>query len=157
METPAYRVSSIGYDVKFVSQLGVYNLVNFSASNIQFRLKPMIYLDLLLGSHSSVTFGATIASAAGVYAPLGNLPIALFFGVTPALQFYTTTSITEASAGTNTIRTEATSRALATNVLWSGKVGTSVLLPRNMTVDVTLNMDTSAKSLGLSAQMSIAL
>lgn len=157
LETPAYRVSSVRYDVKFVSQLGIYNLVDFSAANIQFKLKPMAYLDLLLGSHKSVTFGATIASSAGVYAPLGNLPIAIFFGVTPALQFYTTNSNTEASAGTNTIRTETASRALTTNVIWSGKFGASILLPKNMTLDITLDMDTSEKSLGLAAQMSVAL
>lgn len=35
--------------------------------------------------------------------------------------------------------------------------GTSILLPKNMTLDITLNMDTSEKSLGLAAQMSVAL
>ena len=157
LEPQAYNTSSINYDVKFVTQLGAYNMLDFSAAGIELKFKPMIYFDVLLGSHKSGTFGTTLAAEAGIYAPLGNLPLAVFFGATPALRFYTTTGILKDTRQNQTTTRKTTSRAFTTNLYWSGKVGTSVLLPKDMTLDLTLNMDSENKSLGLSAQMSIAL
>ena len=82
----------------------------------------------------------------------------LFCGVTPGLQFYTTTYQTQKTEGKTVTTDKAASRALITNVLWSGKIGTSIILPRDMVLDVTFNVNNNTElSLGLSAQMTIAL
>ena len=153
IEKPAYKsvdFESIGYEVKVATKLGMSNLLDFSAGTIQLRVKPMTYFDFLFGVHKSFTFGATVAIAAGAYAPLSDLPLALFFGVTPGLQFYNTSKFDE-----NT--TESASRALTTSAFWTGKVGISVLMPQNMAFDITLNVNQSGKSIGLSALMAVSL
>ena len=162
LEKPAYTTDNAGVgEIKLSTQFGMSNLQDFSTTGIEIKFKPMMYFDLVLGPHKSVTFGATVAAGAAAYAPLGNLPLAVFFGVTPALQFHTTTLVTETTnPGGRITTTTSASRSLRTNVLWSGKVGTSVLLPKDMVLDVTLNVTTAGtntSSLGLSAQMSIAL
>lgn len=162
LEKPAYTVqtdSATEYDkLKFATQIGMSNLLSHSVGGIELKMKPMVYFDILAGDHKSATFGATIAAAAGIYAPLGKLPMVLFCGVTPSLQFYSTTYHTETTTGNTTRTDKAASRALTTNVLWSGKVGTSILLPRDMVLDVTFNVNNNTElSLGLSAQMTIAL
>lgn len=156
IEKPAYKsvsFDSIGYEVKVATQLGMSNLLDFSAGTIQLRVKPMTYFDFLFGVHKSFTFGATVAIAAGAYAPLSDLPLALFFGVTPGLQFYNTVKYDESS----TVTTKSASRALTTSAFWSGKVGISVLMPQNMAFDITLNVNDSGKSIGLSALMAVSL
>lgn len=156
IEKPAYEsvdFDSIGYEVKVATQLGMSNLLDFSAGTIQLRVKPMTYFDFLFGVHKSFTFGATVAIAAGAYAPLSDLPLALFFGVTPGLQFYNTSKFDENTTGT----TESASRALTTSAFWTGKVGISVLMPQNMAFDITLNVNDSGKSIGLSALMAVSL
>ena len=156
IEKPAYKsvdFDSIGYEVKVATQIGMSNLLDFSAGTIQLRVKPMTYFDFLFGVHKSFTFGATVAIAAGAYAPLSDLPLALFFGVTPGLQFYNTVKYDESS----TVTTKSASRALTTSAFWSGKVGISVLMPQNMAFDITLNVNDSGKSIGLSALMAVSL
>lgn len=156
IEKPAYDsvdFESIGYEVKVATQIGMSNLLDFSVGTIQLRVKPMTYFDFLFGVHKSFTFGATVAIAAGAYAPLSDLPLALFFGVTPGLQFYNTAKYDESSTGT----TKSASRALTTSAFWSGKVGISVLMPQNMAFDITLNVNQSGKSIGLSALMAVSL
>ena len=156
IEKPAYDsvdFESIGYEVKVATQLGMSNLIDFSVGTIQLRVKPMTYFDFLFGVHKSFTFGATVAIAAGAYAPLSDLPLALFFGVTPGLQFYNTAKYDESSTGT----TKSASRALTTSAFWSGKVGISVLMPQNMAFDITLNVNQSGRSIGLSALMAVSL
>lgn len=156
IEKPAYEsvdYDSIGYEVKVATQLGMSNLIDFSVGTIQLRIKPMTYFDFLFGVHKSFTFGATAAIAVGAYTPLSDLPLALFFGITPGLQFYNTAKYDETSTGT----TKSASRALTTSAFWSGKVGVSVLLPKDMVFDVTLNVNPSGKSVGLSTFMSISL
>ena len=158
LEKPAYTTqddTANGYGkLKFATQFGMSNLLSHSLGGIEVRMKPMVYFDMLAGDYKSFTFGATIAAAAGIYAPLGKLPMVLFCGVTPSLQFYTTTYHTETTNGNTTTTDKAASRALTTNVLWSGKVGTSILLPRDMVLDVTFNVNNNTElSLGLSAQM----
>ena len=83
----------------------------------------------------------------------------LFCGVTPALQFYTTTYHTETTTGSVVTTSEDASRALTTNVLWKGKIGTSIILPKDMVLDVTFDVNNNSEpiSLGLSAQMTITL
>ena len=162
LEKPAYTTqddTANGYSkLKFATQFGMSNLLSHSLGGIEVRMKPMVYFDMLAGDYKSFTFGATIAAAAGIYAPLGKLPMVLFCGVTPSLQFYTTTYHTETTNGNATTTDKAASRALTTNVLWSGKVGTSIILPRDMVLDVTFNVNNNTElSLGLSAQMTIAL
>lgn len=162
LEKPAYTVQtdfSTGYGkLKFATQIGMSNLLSHSVGDIEFKMKPMVYFDILAGDHKSATFGATIAAAAGIYAPLGKLPMVLFCGVTPSLQFYTTTYHTQTTTGNTVTTDKAASRALTTNVLWSGKVGTSIILPRDMVLDLTFNVNNNTElSLGLSAQMTIAL
>lgn len=162
LEKPAYTTqddTANGYSkLKFATQIGMSNLLSHSLGGIEVRMKPMVYFDMLAGDYKSFTFGATIAAAAGIYAPLGKLPMVLFCGVTPSLQFYTTTYHTETTNGNTTTTDKAASRALTTNVLWSGKVGTSIILPRDMVLDVTFNVNNNTElSLGLSAQMTIAL
>lgn len=162
LEKPAYTTqddTANGYSkLKFATQIGMSNLLSHSVGGIELKMKPMVYFDILAGDHKSATFGATIAAAAGIYAPLGKLPMVLFCGVTPSLQFYSTTYHTEKTTGNATTTDKAASRALTTNVLWSGKVGTSILLPRDMVLDVTFNVNNNKElSLGLSAQMTIAL
>ena len=162
LEKPAYTTqddTANGYSkLKFATQFGMSNLLSHSLGGIEVRMKPMVYFDMLAGDYKSFTFGATIAAAAGIYAPLGKLPMVLFCGVTPSLQFYTTTYHTEKTTGNAITTDKAASRALTTNVLWSGKVGTSIILPRDMVLDVTFNVNNNTElSLGLSAQMTIAL
>ena len=162
LEQPAYMIDSGtegNYtELKFATQFGMSNLINHSIDDIEVRMKPMVYFDILTGDYKSFTFGATVAAAAGIYAPLGKLPMVLFCGVTPSLQFYTTTYKTQKTEGNTVITEKAASRALTTNVLWSGKVGTSIILPRDMVLDVTFNVNNNTElSLGLSAQMTIAL
>lgn len=152
LERPAYALhteSAVDYKVNFSTQLGASNLMDLSVGAVKLRFKPMVYIDLMVGKHKSSTFGVTIAAPSGTYVPLGKLPLALFFGVTPGFQFYTS------ALGTETSKDE--SRALTTNVFWTGKIGTSILLPRDITLDMTFNVNTNDKSLGLSAQMSVAL
>ena len=156
IEKPAYDsvdFESIGYEVKVATQIGMSNLLDFSVGTIQLRVKPMTYFDFLLGVHKSFTFGATVAIAAGAYAPLSDLPLALFFGVTPGLQFYNTAKYEESSTST----LKSASRALTTSAFWTGKVGISVLMPKNMAFDITLNVNQSGKSIGLSALMAVSL
>lgn len=161
LEKPAYMIDNDtkgNLNTKFGTQFGMSNLMEQSIGDIKVNMKPMVYFDILTGSHKSFSFGATIAASAGIYAPLGKLPMVLFCGVTPALQFYTTTYHTETTTGSAVTTSEDASRALTTNVLWSGKVGTSILLPRDMVLDVTFNVNNNTElSLGLSAQMTIAL
>ena len=156
IEKPAYDsvdFESIGYEVKVATQIGMSNLLDFSVGTIQLRVKPMTYFDFLFGVHKSFTFGATVAIAAGAYAPLSDLPLALFFGVTPGLQFYNTAKYEESSTST----LKSASRALTTSAFWTGKVGISVLMPKNMAFDITLNVNQSGKSIGLSALMAVSL
>ncbi len=162
IEKPAYQAvdydpdkkdETVGYEVKIATQLGMSNLLDFSLGVIQLRLKPMVYFDFLFGVHESFTFGASVAVVAGAYTPLGDLPLALFFGITPGLQFYNTVRYEESLQGT----TKYASRALTTSAFWTGKVGISVLLPENMIFDITLNVNPSKKSVGLSALMSVSL
>lgn len=156
IEKPAYDsvdFESIGYEVKVATQIGMSNLLDFSVGTIQLRVKPMTYFDFLLGVHKSFAFGATVAIAAGAYAPLSDLPLALFFGVTPGLQFYNTAKYEESSTST----LKSASRALTTSAFWTGKVGISVLMPKNMAFDITLNVNQSGKSIGLSALMAVSL
>ena len=109
-----------------------------------------------MGVHKSITFGTTIAADAGIYAPLDNLPIALFFAMTPGVQFYNTNNYSTEGADTITT-TKQVSRAFGTSVFWNGKIGTSILLPKDMTLDITLNVNPSGKTVGLSALMSVSL
>ena len=162
IEKPAYQAvdydpdkkdETVGYEVKVATQLGMSNLLDFSLGVIQLRLKPMVYFDFLFGIHKSFTFGASAAVVAGAYTPLGDLPLALFFGITPGLQFYNTVRYEESLQGT----TKYASRALTTSAFWTGKVGISVLMPENMIFDITLNVNPSKKSVGLSALMSVSL
>lgn len=162
LEQPAYKIdndTTNSYNkMKFATQFGMSNLIKHSIGNIEVRMKPMVYFDILSGDYKSFTFGSTIAAAAGIYAPLGKLPMVLFCGVTPSLQFYTTTYQTQKTEGKTVTTDKAASRALITNVLWSGKIGTSIILPRDMVLDVTFNVNNNTElSLGLSAQMTIAL
>lgn len=162
LEQPAYKIDNYTTDnytkMKFATQFGMSNLISHTIGDIEVRMKPMVYFDILAGDYKSSTFGATIASAAGIYAPLGKLPMVLFCGVTPRLQFYTTTYQTQTTPGNTTITEKAASRALTTNVFWSGKIGTSIILPRDMVLDITFNVNNNTElSLGLSAQMTIAL
>lgn len=156
IEKPAYTAvdyESIGYEVKVATQVGMSNLLDFSLGETQLLLKPMVYFDFLFGVHNSFTFGASAAVVAGAYTPLSDLPLALFFGMTPGLQFFNTSKIDDNPSGT----TKSSSRALTTSAFWTGKVGMSVLLPKDMTLDVTLNVNPSGKSVGLSALMSVSL
>ena len=156
IEKPAYEAvnfESIGYEVKIANQIGMSNLIDFSVGAVQLKIKPMVYFDFLFGVHKSFTFGATASVVAGVYTPLSDLPLALFFGMTPGLQFFNTSKIDDNPSGT----TKSSSRALTTSAFWTGKVGVSVLLPKDMTLDVTLNVNESGKSIGLSALMSVSL
>ena len=156
IEKPAYEAvdfESIGYEVKIANQIGMSNLIDFSVGTVQLKIKPMVYFDFLFGVHKSFTFGATASVVAGVYTPLSDLPLALFFGMTPGLQFFNTSKIDDNPNGT----TKSSSRALTTSAFWTGKVGVSVLLPKDMTLDVTLNVNESGKSVGLSALMSVSL
>lgn len=162
LEKPAYMIDNDtkGYlNTKFGTQFGMSNLMEQSIGDIKVNMKPMVYFDILTGSHKSFSFGATIAASAGIYAPLGKLPMVLFCGVTPALQFYTTTYHTETTEGSAVTTSEAASRALTTNVLWKGKIGTSIILPKDMVLDVTFDVNNNSEpiSLGLSAQMTITL
>ena len=162
LEKPAYTVqtdTANGYSkLKFATQIGMSNLLSHSVGGIELKMKPMVYFDILAGDHKSATFGATIAAAAGIYAPLGKLPMVLFCGVTPSLQFYSTTYHTEETTGNTTRTYKDASRALTTNVLWKGKIGTSIILPKDMVLDVTFDVNNNTElSLGLSAQMTIAL
>lgn len=162
IERPAYQAvdydatknnETVGYEVKIATQVGMSSLLDFSLGVIQLRLKPMLYFDFLFGVHKSYTIGASAAVVAGAYTPLGDLPLALFFGVTPGLQFYNTVRYEESLQGT----TESASRALTTSAFWTGKVGISVLLPQDMVFDITLNVNPSNKTVGLSALMSVSL
>ena len=162
LEQPAYKIdndTTNNYSkIKFATQFGMSNLIKHSIGDIEVRMKPMVYFDILSGDYKSFTFGSTIAAAAGIYAPLGKLPLVLFCGVTPTLQFYTTTYKTQTTVGKVVTTDTAASRALITNVLWSGKIGTSIILPRDMVLDVTFNVNNNTElSLGLSAQMTITL
>ncbi len=162
LETPAYMIDNDtkgNLNTKFGTQFGMSNLMEQSIGDIKVNMKPMVYFDILTGSHKSFSFGATIAASAGIYAPLGKLPMVLFCGVTPALQFYTTTYHTETTTGSAVTTSEAASRALTTNVLWKGKIGTSIILPKDMVLDVTFDVNNNSEpiSLGLSAQMTITL
>ena len=162
LETPAYMIDNDtkgNLNTKFGTQFGMSNLMEQSIGDIKVNMKPMVYFDILTGSHKSFSFGATIAASAGIYAPLGKLPMVLFCGVTPALQFYTTTYHTETTEGSAVTTSEAASRALTTNVLWKGKIGTSIILPKDMVLDVTFDVNNNSEpiSLGLSAQMTITL
>ena len=162
LETPAYMIDNDtkgNLNTKFGTQFGMSNLMEQSIGDIKVNMKPMVYFDILTGSHKSFSFGATIAASAGIYAPLGKLPMVLFCGVTPALQFYTTTYHTEDTTGNAVTTSEAASRALTTNVLWKGKIGTSIILPKDMVLDVTFDVNNNSEpiSLGLSAQMTITL
>lgn len=162
LETPAYMIDNDtkgNLNTKFGTQFGMSNLMEQSIGDIKVNMKPMVYFDILTGSHKSFSFGATIAASAGIYAPLGKLPMVLFCGVTPALQFYTTTYHTEDTTGSDVTTSEAASRALTTNVLWKGKIGTSIILPKDMVLDVTFDVNNNSEpiSLGLSAQMTITL
>ena len=156
IEKPAYQAvdyQTVEYEVKVATQIGMSNLLDFSLGVIQLRLKPMIYFDFLFGVHKSFTFGASAAVVAGAYTPLGDLPLALFFGITPGLQFYNTVWYQEDTLGT----TKSASRALVTSAFWSGKIGISVLLPEDMVFDITLNVNPSNQTVGLSALMSVSL
>lgn len=133
IEKPAYQAvdydntktdETVGYEVKVATQIGMSNLLDFSLGVIQLRLKPMVYFDFLFGVQKSFTFGASTAVVAGAYTPLGNLPLALFFGITPGFQFYNTVRYNEDASGT----TKFASRALVTSAFWTGKIGISVLL-----------------------------
>lgn len=162
LEKPAYMIDNDtkgNLNTKFGTQFGMSNLMEQSIGDIKVNMKPMVYFDILTGSHKSFSFGATIAASAGIYAPLGKLPMVLFCGVTPALQFYTTTYHTETTTGSAVTTSEAASRALTTNVLWKGKIGTSIILPKDMVLDVTFDVNNNSEpiSLGLSAQMTITL
>lgn len=162
LEQPAYKIDNDTTNnykkMKFATQFGMSNLIKHSIGDIEVRMKPMVYFDILSGDYKSFTFGSTIAAAAGIYAPLGKLPMVLFCGVTPSLQFYTTTYKTQTTVGKDVTTDTAASRALITNVLWSGKIGTSIILPRDMVLDVTFNVNNNTElSLGLSAQMTITL
>lgn len=158
LEKPAYTVKNdtLGYVARFSSQFGLSHMMDFALGEVKLKLKPMTYFDLLLGDHKSITFGATIAATAGIYAPLKNIPIALFFGMTPGVQFYNTKFFVQEGANTVTT-TEKAQRALATNLFWSGKIGTSISLPKDTALDITLNVNPSGKTLSLSALMSISL
>lgn len=156
IEKPAYQAvdyESIGYEVKVATQLGMSNLLDFSLGVIQLRLKPMVYFDFMFGVYKSFTFGASAAVVAGAYTPLGDLPLALFFGITPGLQFYNTVWNQKDTIGT----TKSASRALVTSAFWTGKIGISVLLPEDMVFDITLNVNPSNQTVGLSALMSVSL
>lgn len=163
LEKPAYTVNSdtVTLTPNFATQFGMSNLVVKDIGDIQVKMKPMVYFDILTDSHKSFAFGATIAAAAGIYAPLGQLPMVLFCGVTPGLQFYTTTHKTQKTEGNTVTTNKAASRALTTNVLWNGKIGTSIILPKDMILDVTFNVNNNENNgpmtLGLSAQMTITL
>lgn len=161
LEKPAYMIDNdtkSNLNTKFGTQFGMSNLMEQSIGDIKVNMKPMVYFDILAGDHKSATFGATIAAAAGIYAPLGKLPMVLFCGVTPSLQFYSTTYHTETTKGNETTTNKSASRALTTNVLWKGKIGTSIILPKDMVLDVTFDVNNNTElSLGLSAQMTIAL
>ena len=162
LEKPAYMIDNDtkgNLNTKFGTQFGMSNLMEQSIGDIKVNMKPMVYFDILTGSHKSFSFGATIAASAGIYAPLGKLPMVLFCGVTPALQFYTTTYHTETTTGSVVTTSEAASRALTTNVLWKGKIGTSIILPKDMVLNVTFDVNNNSEpiSLGLSAQMTITL
>ena len=161
LEKPAYMIDNDtkgNLNTKFGTQFGMSNLMEQSIGDIKVNMKPMVYFDILAGDHKSATFGATIAAAAGIYAPLGKLPMVLFCGVTPTLQFYTTTYKTQTTEGKVVTTNTAASRALTTNVLWKGKIGTSIILPKDMVLDVTFDVNNNTElSLGLSAQMTIAL
>lgn len=162
LEKPAYMIDNDtkgNLNTEFGTQFGMSNLMEQSIGDIKVNMKPMVYFDILTGSHKSFSFGATIAASAGIYAPLGKLPMVLFCGVTPALQFYTTTYHTETTTGSAVTTSEAASRALTTNVLWKGKIGTSIILPKDMVLDVTFDVNNNSEpiSLGLSAQMTITL
>lgn len=161
LEKPAYMIDNDtkgNLNIKFGTQFGMSNLMEQSIGDIKVNMKPMVYFDILAGDHKSATFGATIAAAAGIYAPLGKLPMVLFCGVTPTLQFYTTTYKTQTTEGKVVTTNTAASRALTTNVLWKGKIGTSIILPKDMVLDVTFDVNNNTElSLGLSAQMTITL
>lgn len=162
LEKPAYMIDNDtkgNLNTKFGTQFGMSNLMEQSIGDIKVNMKPMVYFDILAGDHKSATFGATIAAAAGIYAPLGKLPMVLFCGVTPTLQFYTTTYKTQTTEGKVVTTNTAASRALTTNVLWKGKIGTSIILPKDMVLDVTFDVNNNSEpiSLGLSAQMTITL
>ena len=163
LEKPAYTVNSdtVTLTPNFATQFGMSNLVVKDIGDIQVKMKPMVYFDILTDSHKSFAFGATIAATAGIYAPLGQLPMVLFCGVTPGLQFYTTTHKTQKTEGNTVTTNKAASRALTTNVLWNGKIGTSIILPKDMVLDVTFNVNNNENNgpmtLGLSAQMTITL
>lgn len=164
LEKPAYTVDGdtvANLTPSFATQIGMSNLLIKDIGNIQVKMKPMVYFDILTDSHKSFTFGATVAATAGIYAPLGQLPMVLFCGVTPGLQFYTTTYKSQNTVGTTTTTDTAASHALTTNVLWSGKIGTSIILPKDMVLDVTFNVNNNENNgpmtLGLSAQMTITL
>lgn len=163
LEKPAYTVNSdtVTLTPNFATQFGMSNLVVKDIGDIQVKMKPMVYFDILTDSHKSFAFGTTIAATAGIYAPLGQLPMVLFCGVTPGLQFYTTTHKTQKTEGNTVTTNKAASRALTTNVLWNGKIGTSIILPKDMVLDVTFNVNNNENNgpmtLGLSAQMTITL
>ena len=107
----------------------------------------------LIKCQKSFIFFSSTAVVAGAYTPLGNLPLALFFGITPGFQFYNTVRYTEDASGT----TKSASRALVTSAFWTGKIGISVLLPEDMVFDITLNVNPSNQTVGLSALMSVSL
>ncbi len=155
-EIPAFGTAS---DKTLSGQAGISNRIDFSPlDSVSIVLNPKFYIDWLIGASGSYRMGYTFASDIGLYAQIAGLPVAVFFGMTPRLLFYHGETVDVRDEGsTRTTTMKYAERKLGTDILWSGRLGLSLLLPKNMTCDVTCNVNTGETLINLSAQMTIAL
>lgn len=148
LEIPAFGDLS---DKNTNIQVGISNRIDFTPIEyIRISLNPKIYFDYRNPSNEENVFGYTIASDVGIFAKVGQSPVALYMAMTPRLRIY----------HTHTKRTgqdDDFEFDLSTNVLWSGRLGINIGLPRNSEFDITCNINTSDQFINLSAQFTIAL
>ncbi len=155
-----------GIQKKTMFQLGISNRYDYSlpqkanaagtgAPAFTAAFNPKAYADLIVKDAHTFDLGITVAADIGLNAALGSLPLTFFIGMTPRV-YYREQAVKKTYPQTSSSYEQyGRARDFRADILWSGKIGMSVLLPKNWVCDVTFNVDTDTKLTGISAQLTI--
>lgn len=143
---------------KFSFQVGLSNSIDFSpVKEVQILLNPKFYLDMAFSENSSFSLALTLSCDIALYADFSGGAFSFFFGFTPRLSYYFQKDVQIHTSSTSTFEEVYSEGKLLTDILWSGKLGVSMKLPKDMTCVLTLNVNDMSRLIYISAQLNIQL
>ncbi len=145
IEMPGIQ-SAGNVDTEISGQAGIANRYDFSpVDSIKLIVNPKIYIDWYLIEKNYYELAVTAGSDAGIYYRPRNGAFGFFFAMTPCVLF-----------SYNRANTDQISEFMTT-INWTGRLGATLYLPNEITLDVACNVNTTNNPFEIKVQMTFGL